>query len=87
MSNAGRFVEGLHVVGGVTTVSKISICMCLNSIKIHVCDVCNITMYYIAMILLLIPLIMYVSSNYMFTLLSHLISFKCILYKYENFFV
>jgi hypothetical protein len=30
-SKAGRFVEGLHVVGGITTVSKISICMCLNS--------------------------------------------------------
>jgi hypothetical protein len=24
-------MEVLHVVGGVTTVSKISICMCLNS--------------------------------------------------------
>jgi hypothetical protein len=26
---AGRFVEGLHVVGGVTPVEKISISMCL----------------------------------------------------------
>jgi hypothetical protein len=26
-------VEGLHVVGGVTTVSKISICMCLIQLK------------------------------------------------------
>jgi hypothetical protein len=38
-------VEGLHVVGGVTTVSKISIIMCLISIKMHVCDACNIIMY------------------------------------------
>jgi hypothetical protein len=43
-------VESLHVVGGVTTVSKISICMCLFSIKIHVCDACNIIMYSVAMI-------------------------------------
>ena len=43
-------MEGLHVVGGVTTVSKISICMCLISIKMHVCDACNIIMYSIAMI-------------------------------------
>jgi hypothetical protein len=50
----------------------------------HVCDACNIIMYSVAMILLLIPLILYVSSNYMFTLLSHLTSFKCILHKYEN---
>jgi hypothetical protein len=26
---AGRFVEGLHVVGGVTPVEKISISLCL----------------------------------------------------------
>jgi hypothetical protein len=76
-------MEGLHVVGGVTIVSKISICMCLNSIKMHVCDACNIIMYFIVMILLLIPLILYISSNYMFTLLSHLTSFKCIVHKYE----
>ena len=50
-------MESLHVVGGVTTVSKISICMCLKSIKMHVCDACNIIMYSVAMILLLIPLI------------------------------
>jgi hypothetical protein len=43
-------VEGLHVVGGVTIVSKISICMCLISIKMHVCDACNIIMYFVAMI-------------------------------------
>jgi hypothetical protein len=61
-------VEGLHVVGGVTTVSKISICMCLISIKMHVCDACNIIMYSVAMILLLIPLILYVSSNTVITL-------------------
>jgi hypothetical protein len=74
-------VEVLHVVCGVTTVSKISICMCLNSIKMHVCDACNIIMYSIVMILLLVPLIMSISSNYMFTLLRHLTSFKCILDK------
>jgi hypothetical protein len=34
----GRFVEGLHVVGGVTPVSNIIIIMCLISIKMHVCD-------------------------------------------------
>jgi hypothetical protein len=33
-------VEGLHVVGGVTTVSKISIITCLISIKMCVCDAC-----------------------------------------------
>jgi hypothetical protein len=43
-------MEGLHVVGGVTTVSKISIIMCLISIKMHVCDACNIIMYSVAMI-------------------------------------
>jgi hypothetical protein len=31
-------MKGLHVVGGVTTVSNISICMCLISIKMHVYD-------------------------------------------------
>jgi hypothetical protein len=49
-SKAGRFVEGLHVVGGVTTISKISICMCIISIKIHICDACDIIMYSVAMI-------------------------------------
>jgi hypothetical protein len=39
-SKSGRFMEGLHVVGGVTLVSKISIIMCLISIKMHVCDAC-----------------------------------------------
>jgi hypothetical protein len=77
-------MEGLHVVGGVTTVSKIIICMCLNSIKMHVYDACNIIMYSIAMLLLLIPLILYLSIIYMFTLLSHLTSFNFILHKYEN---
>ena len=43
-------MEGLHVVGGVTTVSKISIIMCLISIKMHVCDASKIIMYSIAMI-------------------------------------
>jgi hypothetical protein len=43
-------MESLNVVGGVTTVSKISICMCLISIKMHVCYACNIIMYSIAMI-------------------------------------
>jgi hypothetical protein len=41
-------VEGFHVVGGVSTVSKIIICMCLISIKMHVCDACNIVMYSVA---------------------------------------
>jgi hypothetical protein len=36
----GRFVEGLHVFGGLIPVSKISIIMCLISIKMHVCDAC-----------------------------------------------
>jgi hypothetical protein len=43
-------MEGLHVVGGVTIVSKISIIMCLISVKMHVCDACNIIMYFVAMI-------------------------------------
>jgi hypothetical protein len=47
-SKVGRFMEGLDVVGGVTTVSNISICMCLISIKMHVCDACGIIMYFIA---------------------------------------
>jgi hypothetical protein len=49
-SKARRFVESLHVVGGITIVSKISICMCLISIKMHVCDACNIIMYSVAML-------------------------------------
>ena len=49
-SKAGRFMEGLHVVGGVTTVSNISICMCIISSKMHVCDACNIIMYSVTMI-------------------------------------
>jgi hypothetical protein len=40
-------MEGMRVVGGFTTVSKISICMCLISIKMHVCDACNIIMYFV----------------------------------------
>jgi hypothetical protein len=43
-------MEIMHVVGGVITISKISICMCLISIKMHVCDVCNIIMYFVVMI-------------------------------------
>ena len=43
-------MEGLHVVGGVNLVSKISIIMCLISIKMHVYDACNIIMYSVAMI-------------------------------------
>jgi hypothetical protein len=38
-------VEGLHVVGGFTTVSKISSNMCLISIKMDVFNACNIIMY------------------------------------------
>jgi hypothetical protein len=41
-------MEGMHIVGGVTTVSKISIIICLISIKMHICDACNIIMYSIA---------------------------------------
>ena len=41
-------MEGLHVVGGVTPVPKISIIMCLISIKMHVCDASNIIMYSVA---------------------------------------
>jgi hypothetical protein len=33
-------MEVLHVVGGDTTASKISIILCLISIKMHVCDAC-----------------------------------------------
>jgi len=43
-------VEILHVVGGVTTISKITICMCLISIKMNVCDAHNIIMYSVVMI-------------------------------------
>ena len=49
-SKAGRYGESLHVVGGVTTISKITICMCLISIKMNVCDSLNIIMYSVAMI-------------------------------------
>jgi hypothetical protein len=49
-SKARRFRESLHVVGGVTTISKIIICMCLISIKMNVSDAHNIIMYSIAMI-------------------------------------
>jgi hypothetical protein len=41
-------MEGLHVVGGVTIVSEISIFMCLISIKNHVCDASNIIMNFVA---------------------------------------
>jgi hypothetical protein len=41
-------MEGVHVVCGVTTVSRISTIMCLISIKMHVCDACNIIMYSVA---------------------------------------
>ena len=51
-SKVGRFVEGLHTVGGVTLVSKISIIMCLISIKMHDFDACNMIMYFIAMIII-----------------------------------
>ena len=44
------FVEGPHVVGGVTTISKISIGMCIISIKMHICDAWDIIMYSVAMI-------------------------------------
>ena len=44
------FLEGLHIVGRVTTLSKIIICMCLISIKMHVCDSFNIIMYSVLMI-------------------------------------
>jgi hypothetical protein len=40
-------MEGIHIVGEVTIVSKISICMCLISIKMHVCDACSIVMYFV----------------------------------------
>jgi hypothetical protein len=43
-------VEDLYIVRGVTAVSKISINMCLISIKMHVCDACNIIMYSIVTI-------------------------------------
>ena len=43
-------MEGLHVVDGVTTVSKISICMCLISIKMYVCDSFGIVMHFVAII-------------------------------------
>jgi hypothetical protein len=49
-SKAGRLVESLYVVGVVTTISKISICMCLISIRMHVCNARNIIMYSVAMI-------------------------------------
>ena len=38
-------MEGLHVDGGVSTVSKISIIMWLILVKMHVCDACNIIMF------------------------------------------
>jgi hypothetical protein len=44
-------MEGLHMVGGFNTISKISICMCLISIGTHVCDAFYIIMYSIAMII------------------------------------
>jgi hypothetical protein len=37
-SKVGRFVEGLHAVGGVTPVEKISIINVINSYVMHVCD-------------------------------------------------
>ena len=37
-SMAGRFVEVLPIVGGVTLVEKISIIIVLNLYVMHVCD-------------------------------------------------
>jgi hypothetical protein len=49
-SKAGRFMEGLDAVGGVTLVSEISIIMCLIMylIKKNICDACNIIIYFVA---------------------------------------
>jgi hypothetical protein len=49
-SKVERFLKGMYLVGGVTTVSNISTCMCLISIKMHVYDACNIIMYSVAMV-------------------------------------
>jgi hypothetical protein len=50
-SKAGRFVEGLHVVGGVTTASKISINVVLNLYVMLDCDTYYIIMHFIVMML------------------------------------
>jgi hypothetical protein len=61
---AGRFVEGLHVVGGVTPIEKISISMSL----IYMLSMFVMLEYYHVFHciyeLLLIPLIMYGRNNY-----------------------
>jgi hypothetical protein len=67
-SKAGRFVEGLHAVGGVTPVEKISISLCLIYM---LCMSVMLECYHVFRCvyeLLLIPLILYGSSNYVITL-------------------
>jgi hypothetical protein len=44
-------VEGLHVVGGVTTASKISINVVLNLYVMLVCDTYYIIMHFVVMML------------------------------------
>jgi hypothetical protein len=60
-------VEGLHVVGGITTVSKISISLCFNYV-LHACVAYIYHVFRCNHELLLIPLNLHVSSNLVLTL-------------------
>jgi hypothetical protein len=51
-SKAGKFMEGLHVVGGVTIASKISINVVLNLYVMLVCDTYYIIMHFVVMMLI-----------------------------------
>jgi hypothetical protein len=67
-SKAGRFMEGLHAVGGIATVSKISISWCLI---LCFCMPVMLICYHVfccAYELLLMSLMMYISSNHVLTL-------------------
>jgi ABC-type arginine transport system permease subunit len=73
-------MEGLHVVGGVTPVEKISISLCLIYM---LCMSMMLECYHVFRCvyeLLLIPLIMYGSSNYVIIVIKCFNSLKCIYY-------
>jgi hypothetical protein len=73
-------MEGLHVVGGVTPVEKISIILCLIYM---LCMSMMLECYHVfcwVYELLLIPLILYGSSNYVIIVIKFFNSLKCIYY-------
>jgi hypothetical protein len=73
-------MEGLHVVGGVTPIEKISISLCLIYM---LCMFVMLECYHVfhcVYELLLIPLILYGSSNSVIIVIKCFNSLKCIYY-------